>query len=97
VFPDSDEWLPKINDWVPLTVDEAKRRKPVWLLTRSRAIVPGGFYLREIDLSTGRAAEPTYTASWHPTNGTMKPLGRLSHDKAYRACVDHYQEHYKAE
>ena len=94
-MPNSDEWLPYIGDRVPQTVDEAKRRKRVWLMTASEASITGlGYYRREMDMRTARSAEPTYTATWHPINGAVVNLARASNDQAYYACVRHYQEEY---
>jgi hypothetical protein len=56
----------------------------------------GGHYRREMDVETATAAEPTYTATWHPRNGPAQVLIRGSSGQAYWACVRHYQANYSA-
>jgi hypothetical protein len=81
---------------VPRTVDASKKQRKTWYMMGSQANVDGGHYRREMDVETATAAEPTYTATWHPRNGPAKVLIRGSSGQAYWACVRHYQANYSA-
>jgi hypothetical protein len=81
---------------VPRTVDASKKQRKTWYLMGSQANVDGGYYRREMDVETGTAAEPTYTATWHPRNGPAEVLIRGSGGQVYWACVRHYQANYSA-
>ena len=79
---------------VPQTVDQMKRRRHEWLLIVVHATIEQGYYWREMDMSTGRAAEPTFTATWHPKNGPVVTLARAHDLEAYFACVRHFQANF---
>ena len=66
------------------------------MLIGSQANIEGGYYRREMDMGTATAAQPTYTATWHPNTGPVMTLARANGDKAYWACVKHYQANYRA-
>jgi len=76
---------------VPRTVEAAKKQRKVWLPIGSQANTDGGYYRRDLDMNTAKSAPPTFTATWHPTNGPMSTLARASVDHAYYACVRHCQ------
>jgi hypothetical protein len=80
---------------VPQTVDEMKKRRREWLLIISHATIKQGYYRREMDMSTASAAEPTFTATWHPKNGAVLRLVRGTGGKAYSACVRHFQANFR--
>jgi len=80
---------------VPPTVDQAKKQRRTWLLILSRSTIEQGYYRREIDMSTARAAEPTFTATWHPNNGPVVTLVRGSDGDSYWACVRHFQANFR--
>lgn len=80
---------------VPQTVDGAKKQRRTWLLISSHATIEQGYYRREMDVSTARAAEPTFTATWHPKNGAVVTLTRASDHIAYEACVRHFQANFR--
>jgi hypothetical protein len=81
---------------VPQTVDESKKRRREWLMILSHATnVEQGYYRREMDMSTRGAAEPTFTATWHPNNGPVVPLFRGSDGDVYWACVRHFQANFR--
>lgn len=81
---------------VPGTVDASKKQRKTWYLMGSQANVDGGYYRREMDVDTATAAEPTYTATWHPRNVPAEVLIRGSSGQTYWACVRHYQANYSA-
>jgi hypothetical protein len=81
---------------VPRTVDASKKQRKTWYMMGSQANVDGGYYRREMDVETATAAQPTYTATWHPRNGPAEVLIRGSSGQAYWACVRHYQANYSA-
>jgi hypothetical protein len=80
---------------VPRTVDEGKKRRREWLLILSHATIKQGYYRREIDMSTARAVEPTFTATWHPNKGPAVILVRAHDREAYEVCVRHFQANFR--
>jgi hypothetical protein len=80
---------------VPQTVDEMKKRRREWRLILSHSTIEQGYYRREMDMSTGRAAEPTFTGTWHPNNGPVVTLVRASDSEVYWACVRHFQANFR--
>lgn len=85
------EVAPDGDPRVPRTVDEAKKERN-WCLVGSQADGLGGFYRREVDEGTPLGVQPTYTATWHPTNGPVQTLAaHASSNQAYQACVRHHQ------
>ena len=80
---------------VPQTVDASTKQRD-WMLIGSQANIEGGYYRRDLDLGTARAAQPTFTATWHTNNGLVVTLARGSGEKVYKACVWHYQANYRA-
>lgn len=76
---------------VPKTVAEAKKQRRTWQLIEIQGYGAGGHYWRRMDMSTSWAAQPTFTATWHPDNGPPVELARASDHDAYYACVRHHQ------
>jgi tRNA(Arg) A34 adenosine deaminase TadA len=80
---------------VPRTVDEMKRRRREWLVILSHATINQGYYRREVDMSTARAVEPTFTATWHANGGPVVTLVRAHDREAYEVCVRHFQANFR--
>ncbi|MCV6962550.1 hypothetical protein H7J50_01775 [Mycobacterium intermedium] len=76
---------------VPKTVAEAKKQRRTWQLIEIHWYGTGGHYWRRMDMSTLWAAQPTFTATWHPDNGPPAELARANDHDAYYACVRHHQ------
>jgi hypothetical protein len=79
---------------VPRTIDAAKKQSKIWYPIGNQANVDGGYYRRDMDMDTGAAAEPTYTATWNPKNSPAELLTQGTGGQAYWACVRHYQANY---
>lgn len=62
----------------PRTVDQMKKQVSTWYLVLSHATIEQGYYRREMDMSTARETESTIVATWHPNNGPVVTLTRLS-------------------
>lgn len=82
----SDPRVPKTN--------AAMTRQRTWHIVGSQANVEGGYYRRDLDMSTSTLPEMTYEASWNPTNGPREVILRGSGGQTYTACVKHYQANY---
>lgn len=79
---------------VPRTNDEARKQRKTWYKTGNQANADDGHYRAEMDMETATAAEPTYTATWHPSNGPAELLIRGNGGQVYWACVRHHQAKY---
>ena len=60
----------------------------IWLLIGSQAEIEQGYYRREMDMATTSAAQPTYTATWHPINEPVETLVRGDAGDVYWACAE---------
>jgi|SRR3954449_6043725 hypothetical protein len=72
----TQEVLDNSDPRVPRTIDESKKVRKVWMLIGSQADIEQGYYRREMDMGTATAAEPTFTATWHPNNKPVETLVR---------------------
>jgi len=48
-----------------------------------------------MDMSTARAVEPTFTATWHPNKGPAVILVRAHDREVYEVCVRHFQANFR--
>lgn len=80
----------------PQTVAAAEKQCDRWLLIGNQANIEGGFYRGDLDMSTARAARPTFIATWHPNTGPVEMLARGGPEQAYLANLRHYQANYRA-
>jgi hypothetical protein len=63
LYRPTQEVMDNSDPRVPRTVDAAKKQRDRWALIGSQANIEGGYYRGDLDMSTAREAQPTFTAT----------------------------------